>query len=208
MRATVHLAAAHGVAVGAHPGFRDVEGFGRRVIRMSPAEVEDLVLSQIGGLAHIVAAAGGRLAHVKAHGALYNMASVEPPIAKAIARAVKEFDSGLILFGLSGSRILDAGRDAGLTVASEAFADRAYQPDGTLLPRSSAGAVLDDPSTVVERAVEMVTRGVVRAVDGTMIPVVVDTLCVHGDTPNAVEMVGRLRTRLESAGVGIAPVRS
>ena len=208
MRATVRLAMTHGVAVGAHPGFRDVEGFGRRAIRVSPADVEDLVLSQIGALAQIVAAEGGRLAHVKAHGALYNMAAVQPPIAEAIVRAVKKFDMGLILFGLSGSCVLEAGRDAGLTVASEGFADRVYQSDGTLLPRSRAGAVLDDLSTVVERAVGMVTRGVVTASDGTVIPVIIDTLCVHGDTPNAVEMVGQLRARLEAAGVYAAPVVS
>ena len=208
MRATVHLAVTHGVAVGAHPGFPDLVGFGRRALQASPAEVENLVLYQLGALAGIVAAEGGRLAHVKPHGALYNMASVQAPIAEAVARAVSAFDSGLVLFGLSGSRLLDAGRAAGLQIASEVFADRAYLPDGTLMPRSTAGAVVYDSSAVVERAVGMVTGGVVTAVNGEAIPVLADTICIHGDTPNATELAVSVRRGLEAAGVNVASIRS
>lgn len=206
MRTTVRLSLAHGVAVGAHPGFPDREGFGRRTRQVSPEEVEDLVLYQIGALSGIVAAEGGRLTHVKAHGALYNMASIQAPIAEAVARAVKAVDRRLVLFGLSGSCVLAAGRAAGLVVASEVFADRAYLPDGTLLPRSMAGAMIHDPSAVVERAVGMVTGGVVTAVSGVVIPVVADTLCVHSDTPNAVELVTCLRSGLAAAGVEVATI--
>ncbi len=206
MRTTVRLSLAHGVAVGAHPGFPDREGFGRRTRQVSPDEVEDLVLYQIGALSGIVAAEGGRLTHVKGHGALYNMASVQAPIAEAVARAVKAVDRRLVLFGLSGSCVLAAGRAAGLVVASEVFADRAYLSDGTLVPRSKAGAVLYEPSAVVERAVAMVTEGLVTAVSGEVIPVVADTLCVHGDTPNAVELVTRLRSGLATAGVEVAAI--
>ena len=206
MRTTVRLSLSHGVAVGAHPGFPDREGFGRGTLQVSPEEVEDLVLYQIGALSGIVAAEGGRLTHVKTHGALYNMASVQAPIAEAVARAVKAFDRRLVLFGLSGSCALAAGRAAGLVVASEVFADRAYFPDGTLVPRSMEGAVLRDPSAVVDRAVGMVTGGVVTAVSGEAIPVVADTLCVHSDTPNAVELVMSLQSGLKAAGVEVAAI--
>jgi UPF0271 protein len=206
MRTTARLSLAHGVAVGAHPGFPDRDGFGRRTRQVSPDEVEDLVLYQIAALSGIVAAEGGRLTHVKAHGALYNIASVQAPIAEAVARAVKTADRRLVLFGLSGSCVPAAGRAAGLVVASEVFADRAYLADGTLVPRSMAGAVLHESSAVVERAVAMVTEGVVTAVSGEVIPVVADTLCVHGDTPNAVELLTSLRTGLVTAGVEVSAI--
>ena len=206
MRATVRRAVEHTVAIGAHPGFPDLVGFGRRPLRASPAEVEDLVLYQIGALSGIVAAEGGRLSHVKPHGALYNMASEERPLAEAVARAVRAFDGGLVLFGLSGSCLLDAGQAAGLTIASEGFADRAYQPNGTLVSRATQGAVIDDVQRVVQRAVGMVTTGTVTAVNGEPIPVHADTICVHGDTPGAVELAASLRAGLEAAGVGIAAV--
>ena len=206
MRETVRLAVAQGVAVGAHPGFPDLVGFGRRALRTSPAEVEDFVLYQIGALAGIVRAEGGRLTHVKPHGALYNMASVERPIADAVARAVRAFDGGLVLFGLSGSPLLDAGRAAGLTVASEVFADRAYAPDGTLVSRATPGAVIDDLASVVSRAVGMLSEGEVAAVDGEPVSVHADTICVHGDTPGAVELAAGLRAGLEAAGVDVQPL--
>ena len=203
MRATARLAIAQAVAVGAHPGFPDLVGFGRRALRASPAEVEDLVLYQIGALSSVVRAEGGRLTHVKPHGALYNMASAERPIADAVARAVCAFDRGIVLFGLSGSSLLDAGRAAGLTVASEVFADRAYTRDGTLVPRATAGAVIDNVDTVVRRAVGMVSTGEVTAIDGAPVSVHADTICVHSDTPGAVELAAGLRAGLVAAGVDV-----
>ncbi len=149
MRETVSLARQHGVAVGAHPGFPDLVGFGRREIRATPREVEDLVVYQIGAFAAVAAATGMRLQHVKAHGALYNMAVRDASLADAIARATAAVDRTLILFGLPGSELVAAGQRAGLRTAREGFADRAYRPDGTLVPRHEPGAVIEDPETVV-----------------------------------------------------------
>ncbi|HEX6975415.1 MAG TPA: 5-oxoprolinase subunit PxpA, partial [Vicinamibacterales bacterium] len=167
MRATVRLAREAGVSVGAHPGFPDLAGFGRRDMKLSAAEVEDMVLYQVGALAAIARSEGMALRHVKAHGALYNMAARDGALADAIARATRAFDPGLVLFGLPGSELLRAGRDAGLAVASEGFADRAYEPDGSLTPRSRAGSVIHDANEVVARAVRMVTEGRVVATDGS-----------------------------------------
>src|SRR3954453_12264481 len=165
LRATIRLAQAHGVAVGAHPGFPDLAGFGRREMRVTAGEAEDLVLYQIAAVAGIAAAEGLRLQHVKPHGALFNMAARDPGLAGAVARATAAFDRSLILFGLPGSEILKAGRAAGLRVAAEAFADRAYEADGSLASRRKAGAVIHDASTVVVRAVRMITDRSVTAVD-------------------------------------------
>jgi UPF0271 protein len=199
MRQTVRLARDAAVAVGAHPGLPDLVGFGRREIRVTPQDAEDMVLYQIGALAAIAASEGVRLQHVKAHGALYTMAARDRALAEAIARAVRAFDPSLVLFGLPGSELIRAGEAAGLTVASEGFADRAYEPDGSLTPRSRPGSVIHDLDTVVRRAVRMVEEERVTAVDGTEITVRVDTLCVHGDTPGAAEL-----TRALAAGLGRA----
>jgi UPF0271 protein len=206
MRATVRLARDAGVAVGAHPGFHDLAGFGRREIRMSPADVEGMVLYQIGALAAIAAAEGVRLAHVKAHGALYNMAARDRALADAIARAVRAFDRSLILFGLPGSELLRAGEGAGLQVASEGFADRAYDGDGSLAPRSEAGSVITDSVELVRRSLLMLREGRVVARDGTELSVRVDTLCTHGDTPGAGELTRALREGLRREGVTVAPL--
>lgn len=206
MRVTVRHAVEHAVAIGAHPGFPDLVGFGRRPMRASPTEVEDFVLYQIGALSGIVGAEGGRLTHVKPHGALYHMASDERPIADAVVRAVKAFDGSLVLFGRSGSALLDAGRAAGLNTASEVFADRAYEPDGALVSRSTEGAMIVDAASVVERAVGMVTHGTVIAVDGTPVPVRADSICVHGDSQGAATLAASLRAGLEAAGVGVVAV--
>src|SRR4030095_8413487 len=155
MRQTVALARQHGVAVGAHPGFQDLVGFGRRDMRATPREVEDFVVYQVGALAAVACAQGIRLQHVKAHGALYNMAVRDAALADAIARATAAVDSKLILFGLPGSQLIAAGQRAGLQTAREGFADRAYRPDGTLLPRHEPGAVIEDPATVVNRAIAL-----------------------------------------------------
>jgi UPF0271 protein len=201
MRETVALARSHAVAVGAHPGFPDLAGFGRREMRMSPREVEDLVVYQVGALAAVAAVQGVTLRHVKPHGALYTMAAADPALADAIARAVAAVDSRLVLVGLSGSALVRAGAQAGLSTASEAFADRAYERDGTLTPRSRPDAVLDDPALVCSRAVAMVHEQGVTTTDGTRVPLQVDTICVHGDTPGAAGMARRIRTALEQAGV-------
>lgn len=203
MRHTVVLARAHGVAVGAHPSLPDVEGFGRREMPCSAAEVEDMVVYQVGALAAIAAHEGVRLSHVKPHGALYNMAARDASLADAIARAVAAVDPALVLFGLSGSHLITAARRAGLRAAAEVFADRAYRSDGSLVPRSEAGAVLHDDTAVVDRAVEMVTGGGVTAIDGTRVPLEVDTICVHGDTPGAAALARRVRAALVSAGVAV-----
>jgi len=203
MRRTVRAAHAAGVAIGAHPGLPDLGGFGRREMHVSPAEIEDMVLYQIGALAAIAAAEGTRLRHVKPHGALYNMAARNERLAAAIARSVAAFDRDLLLFGLAGSALLAEGRAAGLRVASEGFADRAYEPDGSLTPRSRPDAVLDDPALVVRRAVRMVTEGRVTATDGSEVTLLVDTLCTHGDTPGAQALVQRLRAGLEASGIAI-----
>jgi UPF0271 protein len=206
MRNTVRLAKAAGVAVGAHPGFADLQGFGRREIAIDPSEVEDLLIAQIGALAAIAKAEGVVLQHVKAHGALYNMAARDPALAAGIARAIAAIDPALIMFGLPNSPMLDAGRTAGLRVAAEGFADRAYQPDGSLAPRSRAGAVIHDAEAVVARAVRMAREGVVLTPEGTEMALRVDTICVHGDTPGAPELTRRIREALESAGAKVSPI--
>ncbi|MBI2189127.1 MAG: LamB/YcsF family protein [Acidobacteria bacterium] len=206
MRATVALARAHGVAVGAHPGFPDLEGFGRRELHVAPHDVEDFVVYQVGALAAIGAAQGVRLQHVKPHGALFNMAVRDRALADAVARAAVVIDRELILFGLPGSEIVAAGARAGLRTAREGFADRAYRADGTLVPRSEPGAVIHDPEIVVERAVRMVRDGVVDAIDGSRVRLAIDTLCVHGDTPGAAELAARIRQALVAADVEVKAV--
>ena len=207
MRATIALAREKGVAIGAHPGFQDLVGFGRREIKASPSEVEDLVLYQVSALAGMAAAQGAALQHVKAHGALYNMACRDRALADAIARAVAAFDRSLILFGLPGSELLRAGEAAGLAVAAEVFADRAYDPDGSLTARSKPGSVIHDTQKVVERAIKMVRDQKVIAVDGSTIALRSDTICLHGDTPGAADHARAVRAGLEHAGIKIANLR-
>jgi UPF0271 protein len=206
MRDTVARAAEYGVAVGAHPGFPDLEGFGRRELQVAPADVEDFVTYQVGALAAIAAAQGVRLQHVKPHGALFNMAARDAALADAIARATAVIDRSLILFGLPASELIAAGVRAGLRTACEGFADRAYEPDGSLVSRQRPGSVIDDPDIVVERAVRMVRDGMVDAADGSAVALRIDTLCVHGDTPGAAELAARARSALEAAGIEVAAV--
>jgi len=206
MRRTVRMARDAGVSVGAHPGFQDLAGFGRRDLRVTPQEAEDMVLYQIGALAGIARSEGVTLRHVKPHGALYNMAVRDRSLADGIARAVRAFDPSLILFALPGSELLRAGQAAGLRVAAEGFADRAYEPDGSLTPRSRGGAVIHATDVVVDRAVRMATEGKIIASDGSEIAIRVQTLCTHGDTPGAHELTRAIREGLERAGVTIAPV--
>lgn len=203
MRRTVRLAREHGVAVGAHPSLPDLQGFGRREMTLAPDEIEGLVLYQIGALAAIARAEGVTLRHVKPHGALYNMAARDGTIADAIARAVASCDRSLVLFGLAGSLMLAAGEAAGLTVASEVFADRAYERDGSLASRHAPGSVIQDPAIVADRAVQMVRDGRVVSLSGKSIAVKADTICVHGDTPGAPDLARRIRRALEEAGIEV-----
>jgi UPF0271 protein len=203
MRRTIRLARQHGVAVGAHPGFDDLAGFGRREMQVSPGELEDLVLYQLAAIAGVARAEGVRLQHVKAHGALYNMAARDASLARAIARAVAAFDRRLILLGLPNSALLQEGEAAGLRVAAEVFADRTYEADGSLTSRRVPGSVIHDPAQVVTRAVDMVTSGRVIATDGTLVPLRADTICLHGDTPGAAELARQMRAALASAGLTV-----
>lgn len=202
---TVALAARHGVAVGAHPGYPDLVGFGRRDMQLEPAEIEAVVLYQVGAVAAFARAAGTELRHVKAHGALYHRAARDPSAARAVASAVRCYSRDLVLVGLAGSELVAAGEDAGLRVAAEAFADRAYERDGSLRPRSLDGAVLDDPAAAAAQAIGIVRDGVARAHDGSTLPLRADTLCVHGDRPGAATRAAAVREALVAAGVSIRP---
>lgn len=208
LRDTVRLAKANGVAVGAHPGFPDLVGFGRRELNVTVKEAEDFVLYQVAAVAGVAAAEGVRLQHVKPHGALFNMAVRNSELAMAIARGVAAYDRSLILFGLPGSAILDAGRAVGLRVAAEVFADRAYEPDGQLASRRKPGAVIHDADTVVARAVRMVQDCTVVAIDGSVVRLQADTICVHGDTPGSDVLAAKIRTGLERAGVTVKAIGS
>jgi UPF0271 protein len=204
MRRTIRLAKQHGVAVGAHPGFPDLAGFGRREMSLATAELEDLVLYQVAALAGVAAAEGVRLQHVKAHGALYNMAARDTALARAIAKAVAAFDRTLILMGLPNSALLREGEAAGLRVAAEVFADRTYEADGSLTARRIPGSVIHDPARVVTRVVEMVASGLVTATDGTVVALRADTICLHGDTPGAADLARAVRAALDAAGIKVA----
>jgi UPF0271 protein len=206
MRATVALARAHGVAVGAHPGFADLAGFGRREMQLPPREVEDLVAYQVGALAGIAAGHGLSLSHVKPHGALYNMAARDRALADAVVRAVRAVDARLVVVGLSGSLLVAAALEAGLRAASEAFSDRGYLANGALAPRDVPGGVISDPALVARRAVAMVRDRQVTALDGATVALDVDTLCVHGDTPGAARLAAEVRRGLEAANIVVAAV--
>jgi 5-oxoprolinase (ATP-hydrolysing) subunit A len=204
MRATVATAVQHDVAIGAHVSLPDLQGFGRREMTVTPNEVYALTLYQIGALHGFVHAAGARLRHVKPHGALYNMAARDAKLATAIARAVHDFNSELCLFGLANSALIDAGVAMGLPVAAEAFADRRYCADGTLQPRREPNAVIHESDEAVAQAMVMAREGQVRAIDGSIVALQADTLCVHGDGAHAVAFARQLRTALEAADIGIA----
>ena len=203
MARAVAACLAHDVALGAHPGLPDLVGFGRRALAVSPAEARDLVTYQIGALAAFAARSGLRLQHVKPHGALYTMAERDPLLAAAIARAVREADADLILMGLSGGVLVEAGRALGLRVAHEVFADRAYAPDGTLAPRAMPGAVLHDSKEVTARIVRLVREGKIAATDGSDLTLEADTVCLHGDSPGAALMASAVRRALEEEGVAV-----
>jgi UPF0271 protein len=208
MDETVSLAIAHGVAIGAHPGYADRENFGRVFVEMPASDVERLVLYQIGALEAFVRARGAVLTHVKPHGALYHAGLAYPDVARAIAEAVRRFRSTLILVGKSGSMLTEAGRDAGLLVAEEAFADRRYQADGGLVPRGKPGAVLTNPEEAAVQAVSIARDGIALAEDGSRVAVRADTICVHGDTPGAPAIARLIRERLRKESIAVAPLRT
>jgi UPF0271 protein len=206
LRATIRLAKAHGVAVGAHPSYPDLVGFGRRAMAVSPKEAEDFVLYQIAAVAGVARAEGVRLQHVKPHGELFNVAAKDRELAMAIARAVAACDPSLILFALPRSEMLKAGRALGLRTVAEVFADRAYEPDGSLVSRRKAGAVIHDADAVAARAVRMVKDRSVVASDGSVVALDAETICVHGDTPGADQLAAKIRTGLEQAGIIVKAV--
>ncbi len=209
MERTVRLAREHGVRVGAHPGYPDRMGFGRRFMDCTPEEIRAYVIYQVGALQAFCKAQGISLSHVKPHGALYNRAVEDEALARAIVEAVASVDRNLLYVALAGQRgemMRRVGEEIGLRVVYEAFPDRAYTPEGRLLSRRLPGAVIKDPEEVAERALMIAKEGKIRAVDGSEIPLEAQTLCVHGDTPGAVDLAKRIRERLEAQGIEVRPM--
>ena len=207
MKKTLKTCAEKGVAAGAHPGYPDLVGFGRRNMKCTPDEEYADCLYQIGALKAFCEANGLRLQHVKPHGAMYNQAAKDPALAKAIAQAVKDAGEDIILMGLANSEFERAAKELGVPFAAEAFADRGYMPDGSLVPRSQPGALIHDVEAAAKRVVRMVTEGTVEAVDGTVINFRPQSICMHGDTPETVEMAKAVRTALEAAGVKVTNLK-
>ncbi|NJE85740.1 LamB/YcsF family protein [Thermococcus sp. CX2] len=206
MRKTVRLAKEKGIAVGAHPGYPDLMGFGRRYMKLAPEEARNYILYQIGALYAFIKAEGMELQHVKPHGALYNALVKDEELARAVMEGIADFDKGLIFVTLSGSRAAEIAEEIGLKVAHEVFADRAYNPDGTLVPRGKPGAVIHDKELIAERVISMVKDGGVKAINGEWIELRADTICVHGDNPKAVEIAAYIRRILEEEGVKVVPM--
>jgi 5-oxoprolinase (ATP-hydrolysing) subunit A len=206
MDRTVALALQRGIHIGAHPGYLDRANFGRTDQQLPPDELRSLVLYQLGALDALARARGATLSHVKAHGALYNQAARDRSLAAAFAAAVREFRADIVLVGLAGSVQLDEARAAGLRAAGEAFADRRYLADGSLMPRAQTGSLLHDPAEAAEQALRIVEDGAVIAADGSRVAVSAQTLCLHGDTPGADRIAAAVRGALERAGVEVAPL--
>ena len=205
IRETLAAAVEGGVVIGAHPGYRDYENFGRISLDIDSATLQAHVEYQLGALLALAAAVGGTVSYVKPHGALYNTIARDERQAKDVVAAIRAIDPSLVLLGLAGGVVLDVAERAGLAVAAEAFADRAYQSDGQLVSRTEEGAVLHDPAVVAERMVRLAADGVIRAIDGTDVPVRAQSICVHGDSPGSVAMAARTRQMLQDAGITIAP---
>lgn len=203
MQKTVRLALKYHVAIGAHPGYPDLQGFGRRNLQMTAQEVYAMTLYQIGALEAVVRAEGGRLRHVKAHGALYNAAAKDRNLADAIAKAVQHFDSTLILYGLGGSALIEAGRTLGLRTCSEVFPDRSYEDDGSLTPRTQHNALITNPDQVAKQALQMVKEQSVTALTGKKIAVLAETLCIHGDGEHAPEFARAVFTTLKEHNIDL-----
>jgi len=207
MAHTVKIAVASGVAVGAHPSFPDLMGFGRRQMDASPEEIRNYVIYQTGALAAFVQAGGARLQHVKPHGAMYNMAAADKKIARALAEAIYAVDKELIFLVLANSEMERASEEVGLRYAREVFADRNYNADGTLVARSNPQAVIKDSDLVAQRMIEIIKTGQIRAVDGSVFAVKADSVCLHGDTPGAIEHMKHLRRAILDAGIKITPMK-
>lgn len=205
MQRTVSAATGRGVTIGAHPSYPDLPGFGRRELAAAPAEIAADVTYQIGALEGFCRSAGARVRYVKLHGALYHRAARDADVAKSVAYAIRQLDSELVVLGPEGSALLQAAAATGLDVAREAFIDRAYQPDGQLVPRGTPGAMLDDVEAIAERALRMVHDRFVVAIDGTRCIVRADSLCIHGDGPKAVAIVRAVRERFDAEGISFAP---
>ncbi len=205
MRRTVGMAADAGIAIGAHPGYPDLQGFGRRDMSLSPDEAYSYMLYQIGALQAFCAAQGVRLAHVKPHGQLYNHAAIDPELAAALAQAVRDANPRLVLVGLANGALVGAGREAGLVVAEEFFADRNYTDEGRLVSRNDPAALIHDEEEAIERVKNAVRDGAVLSVTGKLVDLHPDTLCVHGDSPAALAFVSRIRQALEEDGIAIKP---
>ena len=206
MQRTVALCASNGVAVGAHPGFPDLIGFGRRNMAVKPAEAKAYIIYQVGALAAFCKAEGVALHHVKPHGALYNMAAKDPALARAICEGIAAVDPGLPILALSGSEMIRAAAEIGLPAISEVFADRGYRPDGTLVPRGEPGAMITDPDAAAARVVRMAVEGCVTACDGSEIALCAQSVCVHGDGPSALALTEKIRTALAAANVTVQAV--
>ncbi|HEY1288778.1 MAG TPA: 5-oxoprolinase subunit PxpA [Burkholderiales bacterium] len=204
IRGTVRLAVDQGVAIGAHPSLPDLQGFGRRAMKISPQDMYDLVVYQAGAVEAFARAAGARLHHVKCHGALYNMAANDEGLAEAMARAVRDLGGGVMLYALSNSKMMHIAKQSGLRVAGEVFADRGYADDGTLAPRGTQGAMIEDAGVAAERAVVMVEKRLVTSLSGKAIPVSPDTLCLHGDQPGAVAFAKAIRKAFAQRGVDVS----
>jgi len=207
MKTTVALARRHGVAVGAHPGFDDREGFGRREMAIRTAELRDLLLRQLGALEAIARVEGAVLSHVKPHGALYNQAARDASLAEAIVATIRLYDASLPLMGRAGSAMEQAAAAVGLPFIAEAFADRRYRADGSLLPRSEAGSVLTEPEEVGRQVRRLITDGEVVAGDGSRMRVAFESLCLHGDTPGSPQLASRIRSEMAALGVTAAAPR-
>jgi UPF0271 protein len=203
MKKTVAAAAKRGIAIGAHPGYPDLQGFGRREMKFSPDEIYDMVLYQVGALKAFATAAGSLLHHVKPHGALYNAAVKDKTIATAIARAVFDADKSLHFVGLSGSHLIKAGREIGLATVSEVFADRTYQDDGTLTSRTSAGAIIQSESLAAQQVLHMVLNKTVKTVSGSEIEIQPDSVCIHGDSKHALSFAREIVKQLKANHISI-----
>jgi UPF0271 protein len=203
IRKTVRLAVDHGVAIGAHPSLPDLQGFGRRVMKITPQDMYDLVLYQAGAVEAFARAAGSRLHHVKCHGALYNMAANDEALSEAMARAARDL-GGVMLYALSNSKMMATAKKLGVPVAGEVFADRGYSDDGTLAPRDRPGGMIEDPGEAVARALAMIEQGHVTSLSGRRVPVAADTLCLHGDQPGAVAFAKAIRTAFADKGITVA----
>ena len=207
MEKTVALAAGAGIQVGAHPGYPDLMGFGRRNMAVSPAEAKAYTTYQLGALDGFLRANGMRMQHVKPHGAMYNMAAKDYELARGICEAIREFDPELIVLALSGGELLRCASDMGMRVASEVFADRAFEEDGTLVNRRKEGSMITDEELAISRVVRMVKEGKVTAITGKDIPIRADSVCVHGDGPKALAFVERIRAALKEEGVALCPLK-